>query len=112
MNPATLRKEKNMQTAENTLQVANTIKDQIGSRALFMMGAQNLTGSHNALSFKIRGSKLATHIRVTLDASDTYTVEFLKIRGTNIQKPATVCGVYAESLKLTIETHTGLALSL
>ena len=36
---------------------ASIIKDQIGGKALFMLGAKNLLDHGDALSFRIRGSK-------------------------------------------------------
>lgn len=97
-----------------SLSVANTISSQIGSRALFMIGAKNLCASENSLSFKIMGNaKKVTHIRVTLTLSDTYRVEFLRCVGT---KPLVTIAdrddVYAENLLAVIESETGLRTSL
>lgn len=98
----------------NTLEVANTIKGQIGNRALFMLGAKNFLGSENALTFKISGSpKRVSHIRVTLEPMDTYLVEFIRCHGTKL--PVTLAsrdGVHADSLVSVIENETALRTSL
>ena len=88
------------------------IADQIGKPALFMMGAQNIIGGNNYLSFKIRGSKICTHIRVTLSHDDTYSVTFYKIQGTTIKRKEEINGVYIDKLREVIESNTGLYLSL
>jgi len=66
-------------------QVANIIRDQIGGKALFMLGAKNLLahGEENALSFRIRGSKKVNYIKISLTPSDLYTMEFGKFQATH-----------------------------
>lgn len=77
-----------------------------------MMGAQHFTATPDSLTFKVRGSKLVTHIRVKLLPSDTYEVTFSKVRGINIKTVAVVTDVYVDSLHAVISYNTGLALSL
>ncbi len=101
----------------NTLTVAQTIKEQIGHQAFFMMGAKNLVGDVNSLMFKIgRNSAGVTHIKVRLDASDTYTVQFVRIRNIKFQPDIKfikeVSDIYADGLHQLIESTTGLRLSL
>ncbi len=96
-----------------TLTVAKTIANQIGNGALFMIGAKNLAGDDNSLSFKIgRNSKSVTHIRVTLNSLDLYDVEFLRCNKNGIKKVSVASGVYNDMLNSIIETHTGLYTSL
>lgn len=96
------------------LDAANEIKNQIGGRSLFMLGAKHLCASQTkdeepALSFKVgANAKKVTHIRVVLEKSDTYRMEFLACRGTTVRTVATVEGVYADQLHATIESNTGL----
>jgi hypothetical protein len=101
------------------MEVANIIKDQIGGRALFMLGAKELIGTENSLQFRIgRNAKGVTHIKITLDPSDTYTVEFTRFRMNHktyvpsIVVLAKVDDVYVEDLHSVIETHTGMYTSL
>ncbi len=94
--------------------VANIIASQIGNRAFFMIGAKNLLGSENALQFKVgKNAKGVTHITVTLDADDTYTVTAVSCRGT---RPIVAKGeftmVYADQLRSIIEALTGMYTSL
>lgn len=104
---------------ENTMTdmtVANTIATQLGSRALYMIGAKNLHGDEKSMSMKVmRNSKRVTHITITLDPSDTYTVEFINCntrRAEMRQVLETVEGVYTEMLHEVIARGTNLALSL
>lgn len=93
--------------------VANTIREQLGRKALFMIGAKDLVGSENSLSFRIgRNEKGVTHIRIVLDPSDTYTLTFLRVRGLSVKEVSSISFVYADQLRSTIETNTGLYTSL
>lgn len=92
--------------------IAQTIAGQLGNRALAMLGAQDLMAEENALMFRIRGSKTARKIRIVLEESDTYTVEFWKGADLKIAKVAEFPGVYVADLHQTIERFTGLYTSL
>lgn len=96
----------------NTLNVANTIKNQLSRNTLFMLGAKDLIGGESYLGFKIRGSRKVTHIRITLDPIDTYTMEFFRVRALKIHKVAEFNNVYCDMLHRIIEKTTGLATSL
>lgn len=97
----------------DTMAVANTIRDQVGGRALFMLGARDLLGSADSLKFRVaRNDKGVTHVVIKLDPSDTYTVEFFAVRGLKCREIASVPFVYADSLNRVIESHTGLRTSL
>jgi hypothetical protein len=99
---------------ETTMEIATEISRQIGNRAMTMIGASNLLGDTNSLQFKIgKNSKKVTHVRVTLDASDTYTVEFIRVgRGFSVATLATVGMVYADHLRAIIQEHTGMYVNL
>ena len=95
------------------LTVANTIRDQIGGRALTMMGAYHLAGSEDSLTFKFKGCRKLNTLKVTLDkATDTYRVQFGKLRKLNHDWVREFDGVYVDMLHELIESETGLALSL
>ena len=96
----------------SNMQIANEIKNQIGSKALYMMGAKNLGGDVNSLSFRIRGSKVCNHIKVTLNSMDTYDVTYTKIHGHNCKTVSTSDGLYTDMLLKDFETTTGLYTSL
>lgn len=93
--------------------MANTIAAQIGKRAFFMMGARDLLGSANALAFKIgRNAKSVSHVTITLQPDDTYTVVFHRVRGASVKVVSEQDDVYADCLHRVIESGTGLYLSL
>src|SRR5262245_36013186 len=96
------------------LSVANIIRDQLGNRALFMLGAKDLLGSETekSLSFRVRGSPTVNHIRIALAPNDTYTVTFSKVRGLKVKEVAKLEDVYVDSLHRVIEKNTGLYTSL
>lgn len=92
--------------------VAQVIKDQLGNRALFMMGAQNIYHDKGDLIFKIRGSRHYNHIRLHLDmGTDIYEITFSKVTKANL-KQHVVSGVYSDNLHKMISKHTELYLSL
>lgn len=98
-------------------QVANTILEQIGGRQFIVMtGAKNFLAAHDSLSFRIPNDletkNGANTVRVTLAADDTYTVKFLKVRGTSIRTISETPMIYADMLRGFFESETGLATSL
>lgn len=102
----------------NDMTVANAIFAQLGgSRFSAMVGARDLMGTPDSLTFKIgRGAKDGINaVRVALDPSDTYTVTFYKMgRAPRFQviEVATVAGVYADALRVVFTAHTGFVTSL
>jgi len=96
--------------------VAETIRQQIGGRALFMLGAKQLAATDDGLRFRIgRNAKGVTHVIVKLDPSDTYTVEFRAMRvnrrhpdGFSNKLKSSMSDVYVDSLHTVLESGTGL----
>ena len=100
-------------TTNNEMTVANAIVAQLGNAALNMIGASNLCGDTDSLTFKLmRNAVGATHIRITLKDDDTYTVEFISCRGYKIATKATDEGVHADQLHAVIESRTKLSLRM
>ncbi len=89
---------------------AQTILAQLGGgRFTTMTGAKNLVQYENALAFRFPGCKDANYCAITLDATDTYTVEFKKVTTKAIKDIATYTGVYDSQLVPLFERKTGLA---
>jgi hypothetical protein len=82
------------------LQIANTIREQIGHRALFWIGASNFVGDKDSLTFKVkRNPSGTTHLKIQLDEGlDLYTGTAYKIRGAKVEVLFTVESLYAEEL--------------
>lgn len=101
------------------LEVAKTILATLGgNRFVAMTGAKHMLGDASELTFKLPGGNFSNgvnFVRIRLEASDTYTVEFWKIgrapsfKMTEIAKAE---GVYSDALRAVFERHTGLATSL
>lgn len=98
------------------LTVANTIVSQMGGsgRLVAMIGACNFTGTEKSVSFrfKARAKNSSNGLKVTLDPSDTYTVEFISVRGASLKIKESLSDIYAEDLIRIFESKTGLYLSL
>jgi len=95
------------------MSIATTIRNQIGGKSLYMIGAKNLIDHGNGLSLRtgrVAAGK-ANYIKITLNASDTYDMEFQKI-AKNCKVIAEETGVYFDMLHGMIEQHTGLYTSL
>lgn len=90
------------------MSIAKTIQEQIGHKALYMLGAKNLLDHGDALSFRVRGSKAVNYIKITLNSMDTYDLEFGKVWGHNYKVKATFDGAYVDMLHDLIEKETGL----
>lgn len=100
----------------NESSVAETILLQLGgaSRLRAMLGVKHFTSQGNSLNFRFPNNRagMPNYVSVTLEADDTYTVEFLRLRGLNHKRVAIVRGVYVEDLRRVIEDKTKLRLSL
>lgn len=107
---------KNTLRSEEAVTIANTIAQQIGRSALFMIGAKNLTTINTdcgGLSFKIdRNAKSVNYVQVHLTPADLYRVEFRRVSNTKAGiKNVLVSeqdGVYAEDLHGVLESGTGM----
>lgn len=98
------------------MNIASTILAQLGgNRFTAMTGAKNLTTDGQSLSFRLPanfardGVNLVT---VRLDPSDTYTVQFRKVRGLNVRELGEVSDVYADNLRRVFTERTGLDCTL
>lgn len=97
----------------NTLNTASIIRDQIGQKALFMIGAKNLAAEKNSLSFRIgRNSKQINHIKITLNDLDLYDIEYGQIRKHELKIKSESTGLYFDMMRKDIEENTGLYTSL
>lgn len=83
-----------------------------GGKFIAMTGAKGFVGGENMLMFSLpaRFAKDGINkVRITLEPSDTYKVEFMKIRGTQpVKVIAEVEDVYCDSLRRVFTSHTGL----
>jgi len=96
--------------------IANTILSQLGgNRFIAMTGARDFVFSGNSLSFRLPANFARdgiTHVTIRLDPSDTYSVEFKRLRGLNITDKGSVSDVYAETLRTVFTERTGLHCTL
>jgi spore coat polysaccharide biosynthesis predicted glycosyltransferase SpsG len=95
------------------MQVANEIRNQIGNKALVMIGAKYLTAGDNYLNLRIgKNVKKVNNIKITLNDSDLYDIEYGWIHGTKYTVKNTESGVYFDMLHKSIEQNTGMYTSL
>ena len=101
--------------------IPNTILAQLGgNRFVVMTGARNLIAGEDYLGMALptarHDGKRVTHVRVTLDPSDTYTVEALSFNPRSRVAPfktiVTESGVYCDNLQAVFTDLTGLATHL
>lgn len=99
---------------------AGTIVEQLGgARFCAMVGVRQLSCNDSAdrnaaltVKFAARAKRGINCVRVTLDPSDTYTVEFLKVGRFDWVTVAAYEAVYAPDLAPLFRTVTGLATTL
>lgn len=94
------------------MHVANTILHQLGGRAFIAMtGARDFIADGTTLAFRVPGHMTRERIngvRVKLDPSDTYSVEFIRIRGSVTTSISRHELVYADQLANLFAATTGL----
>lgn len=102
---------KKEQTTDN-LQVSKTILEQLGGRRFIAMtGARDLIGGPDYLMFRLpRGLALngINKVKITLDWTDTYVVEALRLGPVACETIEHVDSVYAEDLQQVFTRLTGL----
>ena len=92
-----------------TLEVANTILQQLGARRFIAMtGAKNFVGSADSLTFRIPRANGISQVRVTLTAGDDYTMQFIGKRGDQLAVLKEITGVYCDQLQSIFTAETGL----
>ena len=105
-----------MTPAEATVDVAATILTQLGGpRFIAMTGANRFLRGIHSLSFRLPANfarRGINHIRITLDADDTYSVFFGRVRGTRYNIISQHGMVYADGLQRLFRDQTGLDTSL
>lgn len=79
-----------------------------------MTGAYNFTAYPDGVRFQLKAKTKngSNTIRVKLDPSDTYTVEFGTYRNKQLTVKETISDIYCDMLQNIIEQQTGLYLSL
>ena len=84
-----------------------------GRQFALLTGAKDFVAGEDRLTMRIgRNPKRVSHVRITLDPSDTYRMEFLNVRAGECRTVAEVPGVYHDQLKDVFEAHTGLFVTL
>lgn len=96
------------------MNVAQIIAQQIGHKALFMIGASKcLAGGKDYLMMKLgRNQKGWNKLKITLNGLDLYDMTFYRIRKLKVADEITVNNIYFDQLCDVIESHTGLRTSL
>lgn len=107
------------------MQVHEAIIAQLGGAKIFAMAFKREVHSEKdkSVTFALAPGlqqhkpvgKKTTHVRITLDPTDTYTVEFLSVprkAASPVKTLESVSFVFGTELKGLVERTTGLALSL
>jgi len=83
-----------------------------GNKFVVMTGAKNFINWGNGLSFKLPGAEFAkqgiNYVKITLDPSDTYTMEFGRTRGSEYKVINTHNDIYFDVLQEVFTRETGL----
>lgn len=96
--------------------IAQTIIKQLGGdRFCAITGASGFVDLDDGLMFSLPQrlcKNKANEVRVTLNDSDTYSVEFFSLRGVKVKPISDHSMVYAEALSTVISEETGLVVCL
>jgi len=82
-----------------------------------MIGAKNLCQDEKQgavmFRFTAKAKNKSNYCKLTLDGrTDTYTMEFLSVRGMSVKEKGVFKGLYNQQLMRTFENETGLYLKL
>jgi len=95
------------------MNIAQTIVQQLGHKALFMIGAKNLIAGKDYLQMRLgRNAGNWNALKIALNGLDLYDMTFYKIRKLTVTKEKTVDNIYCDQLHDIIESETGMATSL
>jgi len=98
------------------MEIARTIIEQLGgNKFLAMTGAKQMMSTGNGLQFKLPArfaAKGINCVQIELTESDTYDVRFLKVAKFDFSTVAESTGIYADQLRATFTSHTGLDTAL
>jgi len=110
-----INKQAQSAKSEQEPNIAKIILQQLGgNKFISTTGAKNFINLPNGLSFKIAitGAGITkqnvNYIKIVINPSDTYTMEFSRIRGTEYKIINTIEDVYAEQLQKIFTRETGL----
>lgn len=102
-----------MKTKTNKSVAVEILKQLGGQRFIMMVGAKNLLAGDNKMSFKfMRNRSKANYCRITLNAMDTYNVEFIRCYGSKITTMFEFENIYNDGLVRLFEETTGLYTNL
>lgn len=90
-------------------EVANIIQQQIGHKALYMIGAKNLMAIDNGLAFKImKNAKGVNYVEIKLNGKDLYDIRYCYVSVKGVKEISVDNDIYADMLNKSIEDNTGL----
>ena len=94
----------------NNQQIAKTIIEQLGGNKFAVMtGAKFFVATNNGLSFKVgRNPKNVNKVRITLEPTDTYKMEFIKTSVAEFKILETFEGIYCDGLREAFTSGTKL----
>jgi hypothetical protein len=92
------------------ISVANNIWTQLGGRKFeIMTGCKMQCCDETSITIKLTWNKLgASFLRVTLLPTDTYCVEWLRLRNFTLTELKRVDGLHCDQLKAEFESEAGL----
>ena len=110
----TVRRGRKVKPNQGGSSVGQTILEQLGgARFAVMTGARAFVSGPDNLSFRITRARQGINVvRITLTPADTYTMAFLRLRGSALTLLKKYEDVYADQLRGVFTDATGLETSL
>lgn len=98
----------------DNMTIANTILAQLGGRRFIAMtGAREFVAIYSGLRFRLPRARGGINlVRIVLEPSDAYAIEFHASRSTDSKLAHRDAGIYAEDLRRVFTDATGLETSL
>lgn len=104
-----------METQTNKAVAIEILKQLGGHRFIAMTGARNFLCDDRSMGFKVPGTMTKNRInfvKISLNAMDTYDMEFKSLWGDKLTTVSTFEGAYNDMLVNIFESRTGLRTSL
>jgi len=94
-----------------SMEVAQNIIAQLGGQRFVMMtGARQLMYTGRGVRFRLPSARQKINVvEITLNAADTYDVQFMRVRGFDAKVVSESSGVFCDQLRELFEGQTGLA---
>lgn len=101
-----------MEQRERNIQIAMTILNQLGTKALWLIGTKETVAIQNGVKIKFTGTREYNYLRIVLTPMDEYEMYFEKWHGGRLIRSVVKEHLFFDQLRETITEVTGLTTTI